>query len=129
MDSIKQKLKASGLHLLISLIIFFALLYIMLTSWFPSPFFELEGGWQGVKILIFVDIVLGPLLTFLVINKAKSTKQTIQDLSIIALIQISALTWGVHNIYNQRILAISYATGSETAFPIRTSDLSHQSPE
>ena len=129
MDSIRAKLKASGIHLLISLAIFFCLLYIMITSWFPSPFFELEGGWQGVKILIFVDLILGPLLTFLVINKNKTTKQTFMDLSVIALIQVSALTWGVNNIYNQRIISISYATGPETAYAIRTSDLVNQSPE
>ena len=45
---IKSKLKASAVHLSMSLIIFFILAYQIYYVWYPQPYFSVDGGWQGI---------------------------------------------------------------------------------
>lgn len=97
------KLKAFTTHLGISLVIFLIVLYFILVHWYPFPYFNTDGGWQGIRILAFVDVVLGPMLTLLVFKQGK--KYLKLDLSIIALIQISALAWGISVIHRERPIA------------------------
>lgn len=105
-DLIRAKLKAAGIHLGISAIVFFGILYLILVEWYPGVFFEAEGGWGGVKLMAAVDLVLGPSLTFIIFNHLKSKKEIVFDMSFIVLIQISALTWGGLQVYSERPVAM-----------------------
>jgi len=100
----KEKIYASLIHLGISLVIFLVLLYLILFEWYPQPLFATDGGWQGIQIIAFVDIVLGPLLTFVVYKKGK--KRLKVDLWIIAIIQFFALFSGTVVVYNEHPVAI-----------------------
>ncbi len=88
-------------HLGISLIIFIVLLCIIVFVWYPGVFINM-GGWQGIRIVAAVDLVLGPLLTLIVFNPAK--KSLNMDLTIIAVIQLSCLIYGVWTIEQARPL-------------------------
>ena len=105
-DLIRAKFKAAGIHLGISAIVFLGILYLILVEWYPGIFFEVEGGWSGVKLMAAVDLVLGPSLTFIIFNHLKSKKEIVFDMSFIALVQISALTWGGLQVYSERPVAI-----------------------
>ena len=94
------RFRAFGIHLGLSLLIFLVVLYFILFHWYPFPFFSTDGGWKGIQILMFVDVVLGPLLTLIVYKQGK--KHLRFDLTVIGLIQITALTTGVWLIYNER---------------------------
>ncbi len=107
-----NKAKASGVHLALSAGIFFVFLYVLIFYWYPLPYFHSDGGWQGVRIMLFVDVVLGPLLTFIVFNYKKPRNKIIFDLSVIAAIQLGALIWGVNAVYNGRPVVIVYYEGS-----------------
>lgn len=100
------KLRATGIHLGISAAILIAFLYLILVKWYPDPFFTTDGGWTGLQIMLFVDMVLGPALTFIIFNPRKRTKEIFIDLSIVALVQISALVWGGLTVYQQRPIAV-----------------------
>ena len=78
----------------------------------PAPFFSTDGGWQGIQIIFFVDLVLGPCLTLIIFNPNKKTREKIFDLSIIALVQSAALVWGVHTVYHERPVVISHSQGA-----------------
>jgi len=65
---LKTKLKATGIHLCLSLIVFFILAYQIFYVWYPLPYFLVDGGWQGIRIVAAVDLVLGPLITFLIFD-------------------------------------------------------------
>lgn len=95
----KDKINAFLVHLAISLVIFLVLLYFILVHWYPYPLFTTEGGWQGVQLIAFVDIVLGPLLTLVIYKKAKPRLKL--DLSIIAAIQFAALVSGTLVVYGE----------------------------
>ena len=58
-----SRFSAFSIHFGISLLIFAALSAVILLVWYPGYFFELDGGWEGLRIIIGVDLVLGPLLT------------------------------------------------------------------
>ena len=97
------KAKALGIHFGISFVIFLVLLYFVIFHWYPTPFFTTDGGWQGIRLIVLVDLVLGPALTFVVFNPIKKTTRHLKmDLSIIALCQLVALVWGTWAVHNER---------------------------
>ena len=103
---IKAKLKASAIHLGVSAVIFLGILYFILIEWYPGAFFYAEGGWKGVKLMVMVDLVLGPSLTLIIYNYTKSKKEIFVDFSFIAIVQISALIWGGLQVYSERPVAM-----------------------
>lgn len=102
---------AFAVHLGISLIIFAVLGYLILFHWYPDFFFASDGGWQGIRIVAFVDLVLGPTLTLVVFNTAKPRTELRRDLSIIGVIQLSCLIAGTYVVYSERPIAMVYADG------------------
>jgi hypothetical protein len=85
--------QAAGLHLLICAAIATAVITLMLAVWYPRPLFEAEGGPGLVFILVGVDVVIGPLITFVIFKAGKPGLRF--DLCIIAVLQLSALAYGV----------------------------------
>ena len=110
------KIKAFGIHFGISFAIFLILLYFVLVHWYPVPFFRTDGGWQGIRLIVFVDLVLGPTLTFIVFNPQKPRHLLKMDLSLIALCQVAALTWGIWAVHNERPYLMVFADG--TFYPL-----------
>ncbi len=104
---IKNKLKASAIHLAISAFIIGFFLLFTLTIWYPEPFFTISGLQHIILILITIDVILGPLLTFIVFKPQKASLKF--DLTIIGFIQIIALSYGIHTIYEAHPLYIAYA--------------------
>jgi len=56
----QNRWQAFLIHLGISTVIFLILLYFIVFHWYPHPFFAKGGGWQGVRLITGVDLVLGP---------------------------------------------------------------------
>jgi len=94
------KLKAALIHISLSIFVVGLLFLSIYYIWYPRPFFEISGVIEPIKLLVMVDVIIGPLLTFVVYKKDK--KRLKFDLSIIALLQIAALFYGAHTIYNGR---------------------------
>jgi hypothetical protein len=113
------KLKAFATHIGISLVIFFAVLSFILYFWYPAPFFADDGGWQGIRIIAAVDVVLGPLLTLIVYKPGKPYLKV--DLTIIALIQTGALAWGIWVVHFERPIAAVFTESFFTS--VKASDL------
>ena len=103
---LRTKLKATGIHLGLSSIVFVILAYLIVFDWYPGPYFAVDGGWQGIRLVAAVDLVLGPLITFLIFDLRKSRRAIVFDLITIATIQVGALIYGIYTTYNQRPLAI-----------------------
>lgn len=94
------KLRAFAIHLTASAIVVLAFLGVMLFVWYPTPYFETDGGWTVLRILAGVDVVLGPLLTLIVFKPGKPGLKF--DMSCIVLAQLGALIYGGTIIYQQR---------------------------
>ena len=137
-ETLKPRLKASGIHFFLSALAFLIALYFIVFLWYPNPHFSTDGGWQGMRILLLV-FSPWPFLTLLIYNPEKSTKAILFDFTVIGTIQISALIWGLFVIYNQRPLAISFWEGhfypvimedleANGVEPEQLKELSHQNP-
>lgn len=96
----KDKITAFLIHLSISASVVGIVFAIIFYLWYPKPYYEASAAWEVIRILIAVDVVLGPLLTLVLFKKGKKT--LVMDLSIIAVIQISALIYGTSVIYSER---------------------------
>jgi hypothetical protein len=92
--------QASGLHLLISIAVAAAVLTLMLSLWYPGPLFEAAGGNDLLFILVGVDVVVGPLITLVIFRSGKPGLKF--DLAVIGVLQISALVYGMHAVYQAR---------------------------
>lgn len=101
---------ALTLHLTISLLVFSSLVAMMLLFWFPGELFFIDGGWQGLKLVAMVDLVLGPALTLMLYKPGKP--KLVLDMSLIAGIQIVALAYGFYTTHQQRTLALVFAEGT-----------------
>lgn len=97
---------AFALHLAASLAILALLASIALFWLFPGGLFQAAGGWEGLKIVVAVDLVLGPCLTLIVFNSRKPRPELVRDLSLIALVQALALSAGAWLVANARPLAV-----------------------
>ncbi len=100
------KLKATAVHLSMSTVVFAILAYQIYYNWYPQPYFSTDGGWAGLRIIAAVDLVLGPLITFLIFDLRKSRREIVFDLTIILVIQLSSLGYGIHAAYSQRPIAV-----------------------
>lgn len=116
---LRAKGRALGLHLGLSALIFLPFAILIAFYWFPAPLFFTDGGWQGLRIMLFVDLVIGPALTFLVFNPAKSLRELKLDFGFIALIQAAALTYGYLSVDSQRPWVVVF---SESEFVVVTKD-------
>lgn len=107
----KSRFVAAGLHMLGSAAIIGAFLLVVFYIWYPYPFHIIHAAKDVVSILIAVDLVLGPLLTFVIFNQNKPVKELARDISIIILFQVAALLWGMHVTYQARPLFMAYHDG------------------
>ncbi len=87
-------------HLTVSAALFLVLSYLIVFHWYPDFYFFLDGGNRAIATIFFVDVVLGPGLTLLVFKPGK--KYLKFDMTMVLLVQLSALVWGVNNVYSER---------------------------
>jgi len=95
-----SRFQAFAIHLLISSAVLGSFLTFVFLTWYPHPFFVVEGLVQIVWVLVGVDLVLGPALTLVVFKSGKPGLK--RDLSIIAAIQIIGFIYGAHTFYIER---------------------------
>ena len=104
--SLKLRLIAFLKHALISFVVVLCLLIFLKLVWFQGALFSLERVWNGFSILLLVDVVVGPLLTFLIYEPSKKSLKN--DILIIVTLQIIALIYGIIQIHSQRPVIITY---------------------
>ncbi len=100
---------AATTHVGFSAILLLIIMSLVYFLWYPGALTFAGGAEEDLKIVIGVDMVLGPLLTLIVYNIAKPRKELIRGLSFIALFQISCLVAGMSLVYDQRPLAVVYS--------------------
>lgn len=91
----RDRFKASGIHLSASLVIAALAAALVFGVWYPYPYREISGGRELFVLLVSVDVVLGPLITFAVFNRRKPLSELKRDLIIVVLLQLGALGYGL----------------------------------
>jgi len=107
------RLHAFLIHLGVSLMIFLGLAWLIVYQWYPGLFLDTDGGWRGLRIILAVDLVLGPLLTLIVFKPNKPGLRT--DLTLIGALQMLCLLAGTWIVHSERPIAVVYVEGRFTS--------------
>ncbi len=102
-----SRYKASFIHLLISAALVGSVFAVVFFVWYPKPAFAVTGASSIVFMLIGIDLILGPLLTLIVYRQGKPGLKF--DLSVIALVQLTALVYGTHTLFEERPSYVVFA--------------------
>lgn len=94
------RFKAFSWHLLGSVFIVLLTLFLVFKVWYPAPFDEAVGVTRIFLLLVMVDVLLGPLLTFVIYKKGKKT--LIFDMAVIVILQFAALSYGLWTVAEGR---------------------------
>jgi hypothetical protein len=116
----KEKFKASLIHLSISAIIIGLFYLLVLNIWYPAPYFQVSGLLEIMLMLVIIDLIIGPLLTFIVFKPKKSSLKF--DLSVIAAIQVAALVYGAIAVYEGHPVYVAYAIDRFTLVSVGEAD-------
>jgi hypothetical protein len=98
----RSRLRAAGIHLALSAIVAAVVGSLVFALWYPYPYRELSGGSELFRLVVTVDVVLGPLITFAVFNRAKPRAELRRDLAVVACLQLAGLAYGLWTVHLAR---------------------------
>lgn len=93
-------------HLSISFLIALLVVGVVFFIWYASPLATAVGVTHIFLMLIAIDVVVGPILGFIVYKEGKKSLKF--DLAVVILLQLSALSFGVYSIAQGRPVWIGY---------------------
>lgn len=100
--------RAFSYHLLISIAIASISMAVVFCIWYVSPLAKASGVSHIFILLVAIDVIVGPILTLLIANDKKNKKDLKQDITIIGIIQICALFYGLYTISSGRPAFIAF---------------------
>ncbi|MDH1689651.1 TfpX/TfpZ family type IV pilin accessory protein [Acinetobacter junii] len=93
-------------HLFISIVVAIFIVGIVFFIWYPFPLAQAVGVTYIFLMMLVIDVIIGPLLGLLVYKQGKKTLK--MDLSIIIILQLSALGYGIYSIERGRPVWLAY---------------------
>jgi hypothetical protein len=128
-DLLVHKLKALAVSL--SVFAFFGgmLFLVNYGVLYPDFLFELDGGLQGLQLVLAVDLVLGPVLAFIIYNHEKPRREQLMDIGLVAIIQFSAMLWGSYQVWSQRPVAVIFGDGRFVSLTVDSLSPQEKTPE
>lgn len=87
-------------HLAISGVVAVLAIYMVFFVWYPAPLHTAVGVTQIFLMLLAIDIIIGPVITFIIYKPNKPSLKF--DLSVIALLQLTALSYGMNTVFEGR---------------------------
>jgi len=107
-SNLVARLKAFLIHFAFSALFISIFVLFVLFIWYPSPYDYFYSPWNIIKIVLGVDLVIGPLLTLIVYDVRKKLSELKRDVSIVILFQLVAFVWGVHVSYASRPIVLIF---------------------
>ena len=98
----KDRFRAFTIHLGLCLCVALLAGLLVLGVWYPYPYREISGGRELFMLVVAVDVVLGPLLTFAIFTRSKPWRVLRRDLAVIGLFQLAGLGYGLWSVYLAR---------------------------
>jgi hypothetical protein len=103
------RLAAMGLHLLASGVALTVILGGLYLGWYRWPGWYLADAAFVTTVLCAVDLVAGPLLTFIIASPAKPRRVLMRDVAVIAAVQLIALAYGTISLWHGRPLYYAFS--------------------
>ena len=93
-QALAQRLRAASIHFTVCVLVASLCYGVLVWALHPAPYFGVTGAAGILAVIVAVDVVAGPLLTFLVFDRRKPELR--RDLFFIGVVQALALAYGVH---------------------------------
>lgn len=93
-----------------SVLIAIVVAYVIYGVWYPGVYASLSGGGALFGLIVGVDLVMGPLLMVIVYNDQKKKAERIVDVGVILAVQLFALFYGLHVLFDARPIATVFET-------------------
>ena len=91
----KAKFNAFLIHFFITALVALVAAVLVFKLWFPAPFSEMMGGTELFMLVVGCDLILGPLLSFIIYNPSKNVKILLADYAVVIVLQLGALVYGI----------------------------------
>ncbi|NOS75147.1 MAG: type IV pilin accessory protein [Methyloglobulus sp.] len=120
----KSRFPAFLTHLTISGVVAALAMMVVFFVWYPAPLHTAVGVTQIFLMLLAIDIIIGPVITFIIYKPNKSSLKF--DLTVIALLQLSALGYGMNTVFEGRPAFVVFNVDRYTiarAFEIDTASM------
>ncbi len=105
-ENLKVRLKASCIHFVISFFVLSLVSVALFAFYYPGLLGVASGVLSVFGLLIVVDLILGPLITFVIFNKNKRWLKL--DISIVISVQLMALVYGLWILFSVRPVFIVF---------------------
>lgn len=93
-----SRLRAALLHLVVSILIATAVAFVVYGVWYPGRFAEISGGTGLFRLILLVELILGPVMSLVIYNPKKSMRELLLDYSIVGAVQMGALIYGLYSV-------------------------------
>jgi hypothetical protein len=104
-----NRYQAFGLHIIASIFMALVSSAMVFLVWYQDILSYVSGVTSIFLLLLAVDVVIGPVITLIIFNPAK--KELRRDLIIVAILQFSALLYGLHTVFITRPVYIVFNAG------------------
>ncbi len=105
----KSRLNAFGWHFCGSLCVLLLVLGTLYLGWYRWPGWYLTGMLHVLPVVIGVDVVVGPLMTFLIASPGKPARVLARDIGCIVAVQLAAFLFGCAVLWHGRPLYYAFS--------------------
>jgi hypothetical protein len=105
----RDKLLAFGVHFIATALVAAAAAALIFLVWYPHPFEFMARGAELFMLVVGCDLALGPLLSFVVFNRSKTRLALIVDYTVIGIVQIAGMVYGVYSVAESRPVYIAFS--------------------
>ena len=104
----REKFRAFGIHFATTLIAALLAAALIFLVWYPAPFGTMVGGLKLFMLITGCDLALGPFISLIIYNSRKSRLALVFDYTVVGLVQVAALVYGVYAVSQARPAYIAF---------------------
>ncbi len=104
----REKWIAFAVHFVVTVVLALAAAALIFLVWYPDPFHTMLGGTTLFLLVAGCDLALGPLISLVIYNSQKSRRQLVFDYSLVGLVQLGALFYGVYIVADARPAFVAF---------------------
>ena len=100
------RIRAALVYLAASAVVATIVFTTVFFLWYPGPFFGAAGGFELLKVIVSVDLTLGPVVILVIYKPGKWGLKF--DIVTLAILQVCALMYGVYVLFEARPAYIAF---------------------
>lgn len=102
------KIKAAAIHLMVT-VVSALVVWQLILFWYPGGFAGILNSLTAYKIVMAVELTLGPLMSLVIYSAIKSRRELVMDYMVVGLIQFGALCYGLYVVEAARPAYVIFA--------------------